>query len=519
MIKIMIVDDEKIIRKSIINKIEWNENLSCHAEAQDGIEALQTALNIRPDIVITDIRMPQMDGIEFIGRLRQLLPDVQTIFVSSYADFSYIKSALDYESCAYILKPIKKQELNNAVAKAIEKIEKNNLMYQTSQMQLKLLDRLLLSFYSQIPVSIADFQKTLKALHFHLSYFQVLTAHFLEIDESADFIAQIFNSEISFFSRECISRIIPVSSGTYIVFITNTKPFDPIALSRNLINRLSVSYSLDISIVLGRQTESLDDIANIFAEVKNSLNYLHLYSTHEIILPSEEENVQSRLSSEDTLPLSVTREIIDNIYTGDYEGLNKGLQHLQRFITGTPSFTLRSISDMFSRLLSDILRILYERQCSKSVIDQGIALMYKFTSCSLKDDYFHQFQDYCLSITSSLYKTTAVDEIIQQARIYIETHYSEPISLKQLSALYHLNISYFSTSFKAATGKTFSEYLTWIRMEKAKQLLAGKTVKISEAASLSGYEDTSYFGKVFKKYTGMLPNEYRKQLLSKQEAP
>ena len=519
MIKIMIVDDEKIIRKSIINKIEWNENIACHAEAQDGIEALQTALNIRPDIVITDIRMPQMDGIEFIGRLRQLLPDVQTIFVSSYTDFSYIKSALDFESCAYILKPIKKKELNNAVTKAIEKIEKNNLMYQTSQMQLALLDRFLLSFYSQMPVSVADLQKTLRALHFHLSCFQVLTAHFLEGDESADYITQIFNSEISFFSRECISRIVQVSPGTYIVFITAPKPFDPVTLSRNLINRLSVSYSLDISIVLGRQAYSLDDIANIFTEVRDSLNYLHLYSTHEIILPVKEENTQSKRSSEGGLSPSVIREIIDNIYTGNYEGLNNGLLQLQRFITGTPSLTLRTINDIFSRLLSDILRILYERKCSKAVIDQGIALMYKFTSCSLKDDYFHQFQDYCVSIAASLSKTTAVDDIIQQARIYIESHYSEPISLKQLSSLYHLNISYFSTSFKAATGKTFSEYLTWIRMEKAKQLLAGKSVKISEAATLTGYENTSYFGKAFKKYTGMLPNEYLKQLLNKQEVP
>ena len=104
MIKIMIVDDEPWIRTSLKNRIDWSEELILCGEASDGFEALQLAANLRPDILITDVRMPEMSGLTLIERLHEFLPDMQSVIISGYNEFEYVKSAIELDSCGYVLK-------------------------------------------------------------------------------------------------------------------------------------------------------------------------------------------------------------------------------------------------------------------------------------------------------------------------------------------------------------------------------------------------------------------------------
>lgn len=509
MIKLLIVDDEVIIRNSIKNKIEYADNHFVFEEAKDGIEALQIALNLRPDIVITDVRMPQMNGIEFITKLKKILPDIQTIFISGYNEFDYVKSALELESCAYVLKPIKKQELNCAVHKAIEKIRQNSLLHTSTQMQLNLLDKFLESFYNETAVSLSDFDNVLKNLHFQTMHYQILLVRFIDTINTAEYTEQTLNSVVTFISVEYTSRITSVSGNNFVIFLTSAEPMDLISYSRTLIKQLSIKYALDISIVLGRQTDTIADMPDIFKDAKDSLKLLHLYNTHEIILPQQQ--LEPSWSSE--FPENIARSIIDNIYTGNSTDLEDAVKNLSLFIQGTPTMTLYSINHIFSQILSDILRILYERQSPKTLIDQGILLMHRFSVCNLQEDFSSQFLDYCKCVVSSFQKSTSIDEIMHDAEAYIQAHYNEEITLKKISSFYYLNSSYFSISFKTVTGRNFNEYLTDVRIEHAKKLLSNTSIKINQVARLVGYEDTSYFGKAFRRHTGVLPSEYRKKLL------
>lgn len=514
MIKVIVVDDEKIIRNSIINKIEWNDELICCAEATDGVEALELSLNLRPDIVITDIRMPQMNGIDFIAKLKEILPDIQTIFVSSYNDFTYVKSALEFESCAYILKPIKKQELNDAVSKAVSKIEKMSLLQISTQFQLKLLDKFLESFYNQIDVPSDDFKKVLTNLYFRTKFFHVMLIRFIENFSETGYIEQIISILLTGFLPECTSRIVSVSQTNYVVFITSSYKENLIPCCRSLIKQLSIKHSLDCSIVLGAPCCSVDNIKSMFVSAKKELNLLHLYAVHEIILPDHDAHEPN---FDIKLPDSITKKIIDSIYMSDTNELNAAARQLNAFISSTPTLTLYNIKHIFSHLLSDILRTQYERHCPKSLIDQGIHLLYNFSTCTLQKDVSDQFFEYCSLTITSFRKVTSIEDIMQQAAVYMEEHFHEDITLNKLSDLYHLNLSYFSTSFKVFMGKNFNEYLTEIRMENAKKLLNDPHIKIRDVAFLSGYSDTGYFSKSFRKYAGMLPNEYRKQLLELKE--
>lgn len=511
MIKLLIVDDEVIIRNSLKNKIECSDNEIIFEEAKDGIEALQIALNLRPDIVITDVRMPQMNGIQFITELKKILPDIQTIFISGYNEFDYVKSALELESCAYVLKPIKKHELNCAVQKAVERIRQYSLLNSSTHMQLNLLDKFLESFYNGTVASLTDFDIILKNLHFHRSYFQVLLVRFSDTINTADYAEQTLNSAVAFLSSEYTGRIISVSNRNFVIFLTSSKPVELISYSKTLIKQLSIKYSLDISIVLGRQSDSIEAVPEIFKEARDSLKFLHLYNTHEIILPQE----QAEPSWPSSFPEHIARTIIDHIYTGNSVLLEDAVGSLDDFIQSSPAMTLYSINHIFSQILSDILRILYERQSPKTLIDQGISLMHRFSACNLQEDFSNQFLEYCKCVISSFQKSTSIDEIMHDAAAYIDAHYNEDITLKKIAAFYYLNSSYFSISFKTITGRNFNEYLTNVRIEHAKKLLENESIKINEVARLVGYEDTSYFGKTFRKHTGILPSEYRRRSLSK----
>ena len=162
MIKLMIVDDEPWTRTSLKNRIDWSEEMILCGEASDGFEALELAANLRPDIVITDVRMPEMSGLELIRRLREFLPDIQSVIISGYNEFEYAKSAIELGSCGYVLKPVRKEELNQVIKKAIDNIAQNNLLRLTTQTQAALLDQLLVNLYHEAPVSEESFLSVLR---------------------------------------------------------------------------------------------------------------------------------------------------------------------------------------------------------------------------------------------------------------------------------------------------------------------------------------------------------------------
>lgn len=510
MTKLMIVDDEVLIRTNIKNKIQWTDNLILCAEAKDGIEALQLALNLRPDIVITDVRMPEMNGISFIIRLKELLPDIQTIFISGYNEFDYVKSALELDSCAYVLKPIKRQELNAAIEKAVWRLEKNNMLRSTTQIQLRLLDSFLEGLYHGRPVSVSELESLLKSLHFHTSYYQLLLVRFVDSGDDCDNMEQKLNTAVAILSKNYTCRIRMVSPSIFAVFLTSREAVNILEYGKSLMRQLSVKYSMDVSIVLGQTCRFSKHVPFLFQTAKDGLSLLHLYNIHEIILPKQECDPPSVPA----FPQNLARSLLDSIYTCNLQLLDDAIHSFEQWLYGTPSLTLYDIRHIFSQLLGDVLRILYERQSQKELINQGISLMQDSSDATSPLELAKSFFSFCHQVCASFQRTSSTEDIIRQAQQYIQTRYREDITLKKLAELYYLNISYFSLSFKSVTGKNFNEYLTSVRMEHAKQFLQDKNMKINEAARMAGYEDMSYFGKLFRKYTGMTPKEYRTHYLT-----
>lgn len=510
MIKIMIVDDEPWIRTSLKNRIDWSEEMQLCGEASDGFEALQLAANLRPDIVITDVRMPEMSGLELIGRLREFLPDIQSVIISGYNEFEYAKSALELGSCGYVLKPVRKEELNRVIQKAIANIAQNNLLRLTTQTQAALLDRLLLGLWHETPVSEASFLPVLKHLHFFTGCFSVLAVRFLNGEESAETMGQRLNAAAAALFSSCTCQSFCVSDTVYGLFLTSEAPVDLPAAARELIRQLQVRASLDVSIAIGAACRSFERLGETFRSAREGLHHMHLFNAREIILPAAADQEHAP-SSGIALPGDITGGIIDSIYAHSRTDLDAAIGKLNDFIQTTPEITVYDINNMLYLMLGDLIRICYERNASKELCDRGIAFMQLLSGYQPQKDLIGQFAGYCWEISSSFQETPSIVQVIRNAEQYIRSRYDEDISLKKIAALFYLNPSYFSVSFKNVTGKNFNEFLTSVRMENAKQMLLNRSLRVSQVARMTGYDDCSYFSKAFRKYTGMMPSEYQQQ--------
>ncbi len=510
MIKLMIVDDEPWIRTSLKNRIDWSEEMILCGEASDGFEALELAANLRPDIVITDVRMPEMSGLELIRRLREFLPDIQSVIISGYNEFEYAKSAIELGSCGYVLKPVRKEELNQVIKKAIDNIAQNNLLRLTTQTQAALLDQLLVNLYHEAPVSEESFLSVLRHLHFFTECFSVLFVRFLNGEESAETIGQRLNAATAALFSSCTCCSFGVSETVYGVFLTSPDPIDLPAAAKELIRQLQIKASLDVSIAIGTGCRSFRQLGETFRSAREGLHHMHLYNAREIILPAAADPGR-KPSSGVSLPAGITGDIIDSIYSHSRTDLDAAIRKLNDFIQKTPEITVYDISNMLYLMLGDLIRICYERNASKELCDKGIAFMQLLSGYQPNRDFVSQFADYCWEISSSFQETPSIVQVIRNAEQYIRSRYNEEISLKKIAALFYLNPSYFSVSFKNVTGKNFNEYLTSVRMENAKQMLLNQSLRVSQIARMTGYDDCSYFSKAFRKYTGRMPSEYRQE--------
>lgn len=513
MLKIMLVDDEPWIRTSLKNKIDWSDSLQLCAEASDGYEALQLAHSLRPDIIISDVRMPGMTGLEMFKKMRDFLPDVQAIFISGYNEFEYVKSAIELSASGYVLKPIRKEELNETLARCLEKIRKNNLLMHSKQTQMDLLLKMLEAFYYQQTVSAKRLSEVLADLGFHTSYMNIILVRFTAPDQDPESLnAQLCRTAASIF-MESTCTVFSVSHSIYGIFLTSSKKTELLAGARSLIRQLSGRSGLDASVALGTTAHSCKALAASFASAHSGLKLMHLYSSHEIILPGQDKE-EGRTS----LPKDITSQLLDSIYSRNTSDLNDALKKLREFLLRSPSVTLSDVTHILHLLLGNILRVLCEQDENNILADEGITLMQDLSTGRPQREVLEDFCTFCQKAALAPGKAASVTTTIEKARRYLDTHYAEEISLKKMAALYYLNASYFSVSFKNVTGKNFNEYLTELRIEKAKKLLSDPDRKVNQVAHAVGYDDCSYFGKTFRKLTGMTPAEYQRQAVPAPES-
>lgn len=528
MYKILIVDDEKWIRKGIAAKLEDSGlTFSWIREASDGEDAWECIRTEEPDIIITDIKMPNLDGLQLIKSMRELYPDIHFIIISGYAEFEYAEQAVNMGVCGYILKPISDENLIKVMHGAIKKLQQKREVKEIIGLK-------------------ENLQKDNEALLHERFLNQMLNTNSSKEDEDT-VIAKLFGDKQNEF---CALVMLHIDSSNYIKSNFRYQDLELIKFSiKNILSELFkdaiiINNQGDLNqiyaLLFHPRKERLSELSSQFAmdAYTKVSKYLNISLT--VAVSGIAQNVTYELSKQVKAAFDLRLIYGSNkIYRYDNISLSQKFDlpehklillrkcmesydcsNILALLNDLFSYeNLKSYSGVYCRyMFSEIINILL-KVCTNSGIDVEASIDSDLLTGKVLDNF-----ESSAEVVSYLY-TSIVDalkvepvssfdckNIINKAIDFINHNYYMDLNIKELARKFAFNSNYFTTVFKQLTGQTFTKYLTDIRIKKACELLRSTELGMSEIAESIGYTDVQYFYRVFKKVTGKTTAEFRQSI-------
>ncbi|WP_199617348.1 response regulator transcription factor [Paenibacillus alkalitolerans] len=505
MFRVIIVDDEPVIRFGIKASVDWErEGFRVTGDYANGADALEAMKAAPADILITDIKMPLMDGLTLTRRALEFHPQLKVILVSSYSEFDYVREGLKLGVADYILKPtLEPEDLLDVVKKCSEKIRE----------EARLESRL-------IGVRSAELERRRR------SYEQGLKRYLIDKSDG-----------------------LPADSPSWL-----NEPYAAVYVMLNRVNALEETYGfLHKSIVLDQLVDALyrripEGIA--FPAAENELFLLlpgggeHLSNELVLLKMALEEEIGTTVSlgydtGEDAdgvkscfhnSKAACGRRFFEGEGIYRYESMIRNAErddrHLPMMVQTVPSHSGDQLCEIIGRWRSRwssggkspsalkeeacrVLSMLFKHSADPYALVESFDRMFKSETleelCELLEEQALELRKHNSDNVERLASHNPVDKALE----FIREHYLEPLTLQQVADYVHVSKNYFSILFKKTTEQNFIDFIIHLRIEKAKELLAGTDLKIYEVAERSGFNDVKYFSKLFKKMSGLTPIEYR----------
>ena len=528
MLKVLIADDEKKVCKLIQMLCDWKAlGMELAGCAYNGLEALDMAEKYKPDILITDVRMPGCDGIELIRRVREKMPSMEILIISGYADFKYAQSALRYGVSDYLLKPIKQNELETTLKKLGERCLQEQARKKASVQLMQYIEddnqRKRCSLFFDLllarqknPIPDRETLNREYGYHFIPGVYRILI---LKIDydpgrysgQAVQKIMENLDEILRGALKENCAEMELWQDGDMTYAVCNYSEDDSHLFRqaiRTAVDTIGVKrfqlWSARYSVGMGpavRECERLDES-----------------------LSGALDAVRDRL-------LEGCEKLLEPVYTkvpGDYSDLENDFKAACE--RGLQLYDEEILKEAVNRLKS---RMLSRKNVSGSDLLGTVkslgTYMISGSSESSKDERIEEFLrncDLCFSAELLFQKledlvVSLADNARQQqeeetsrpirlAKQYIINHFTEPLTLEMVAERAGFSSSYFSNVFKKETGTGFNEYLTSLRIERAKELLKSTRTNVKDVCVEVGYSDLKHFTAIFRKYTGLKPGEFRK---------
>lgn len=510
MIRTILVDDEVIIREGISNFIDWNAlGLELIGQAANGQEA-ETLIEVgAPEIIITDVKMPRMDGIELLALAKEKQPDCVVIMISSYDEFAYAQQALNLGAFAYLLKPIDTDRLIELLKEAAQRIEllhsKRNMLVQARADVLE--NKLKVLAFGGGADTFTDGEKKFLESFREFSVITVFTGTPVFNEET---FYEKLEQEIQNWMQEQEKNVLVkrFQKQRGIVVFCLFHRTDQNAAIRDL-HHIYAGYYKECVLGISERQRTFEELTVACRQSMEAVEYR--FFTKETMIFYEdtcekaEEKFQEVPDWSEQLKIVLKERTPEQIcrftdrvlvcileqkmpmvmaHTSMASILMEMIREL-REAGGKPEDLFFSVPDMIS-----------------SVLDEKDPVMMTDRLCQILQNvakYMENLEE--LRPGSAIYK----------AKRYIEEHYQDAaLRLEDVAEYVYISPSYFSTMFNKEMKIPFGSYLTQVRMEKAMQLLKTSDLKIYEIAERTGYQNVSWFTVAFKKYTGKSPGEYRK---------
>jgi len=533
MIKIVVADDEEKVCLLICSLIDWTSlGMEIVGVAHNGIEALSLVESCRPDILITDIRMPGYDGIELISRANEIDSNLEIIIISGYRYFEYAQNAIKYGVKDYLLKPIKKEDLLRALNKSAVKY-KMRLEQLSNDEQQKMrrqndANKLRANFFTEVlfkkDAPIGSISEINEVYHYSFSegLFQIIIVKLdCGYDAKYDGSMKILRDKMEQITNDVLKedcRDIGIyAQDCSVIAVLNYQDEDKKQIRKclkNVLDELSIQKNI---FQFSQFTLGLGGITDLPGLLRDSLDQARLAVDARLILGTQKviENVTPSST------VGVFGALLSQLNTSADAallGLNKedvlgAVDVLFENIKAESRLDGRSIRELVNEAFSTYLLLLRNHQFEWGDATEEYAQFCKYAErCSSVEDLYQFFRQVVGESLDTIIedKKQSDTKPIRLAKQYIQKNYMRPITLEIVGREVGFSTTYFSSLFKKETGRNFLEYLSQIRMEKAKELLKETNCSIAMVCEKVGYSDIKHFTKSFKNATGIKPNEYRK---------
>ncbi|WP_337101170.1 response regulator [Paenibacillus sp. YIM B09110] len=490
-IRVLIVDDEYLVRDLLKYCVDWSAlGYQIIGEAEEATGALEIMDKLLPDVVITDIRMPQTDGLELSVLIKKQYPNTKVLILSGHGEFHYAKKAIEAGVDHYLLKPINDEELTEVLGKLADKIWQENGVRQRMSQSLEAEREAMLLRLIQGQLNLNEMNRM------EQEWFKDSTRYCISVVES-----EARHDEDWQLSRYWYNAI-EDADGAYAVLDTSGKV---IILSSN--ENLDMNHILRLSpdkerwnLGIGTWKNRFGSISESYREALIALNYKMVTGTGIAIAYSERKQFLKQPAgsySSETLDFALHAKLAD--------GIVEQIEAVLFRIDLDQKEAMHKVQMEAVRLETHI------RSKLATKVDPRDSAIHNMRSLQMIMDYLKEIVRALLPDDTT--KELNNSQLVQKVQRHLERHYADPeLSLTTVANTFYINPSYLSRMFKSGTGSSFVEYITKLRMERAEQLLMRTEMKIYEVANDVGYNDAHYFGICFKKYKGMSVNEYRKNI-------
>ncbi|WP_163192952.1 response regulator transcription factor [Clostridium thermarum] len=513
MLKVLIVDDEPFVREGLKLIIPWEEyGFSICGEGIDGKDGLDKILSLDPDLVLMDIKMPGMYGIEVVKSARDNGHLGKYIMLTGYSDFEYARTSIILGVSDYILKPIDEDELIAAIKKVRSVIENENDIKRHIRNSEQILRQEVLKdiITGEEKQSVDDTRLKDSNIDMNFNSFQVAIVQYSEIKTETS------NKELF----ETVRELLETEDNVELTFFENkamlllkgTDATKSLLILEKLHKRLSGRLKTNIIITLGRTVENKEDIVNSYKDAKELIGTMFFYSGTRILAWDQMKDEVGIDSAEE--PTGELSKYVEEIYTyleiNDSDRIAEVFRNFELYLKRSkfsPEKVKGLYIDIFVELKERVLANYTQLAGSMPSNEEVISIIYE-------KENFQELMDYIEELVSSISGkicNTSSDNVVRRVINYMEKNYNKPLRLEALAELFNYNSAYLGKIFRSYTGENFNSYLDRIRIDNAKELLTQKDLKIYEVSERVGFKNKDYFFSKFKKYVGVSPKEYKRQ--------
>ncbi|MBD2868010.1 response regulator [Paenibacillus arenilitoris] len=515
---ILLVDDEAIDLEWLRRRVAGSDlALNVVGTAGSGFSALKLLETEQVDIILSDIRMPIMTGMEFARKAKELQPQVQIVFISGHEDFGYAKEALQINAAGYLLKPVDDRELYDMLRSLCEKVGKEREQHRSVAEALSLVNRELLLRWFNEP---AQDQAKLQHIHDFLAPLLAFGTA-AAIIEADDLEWKLPKEEER---RACLSRISRFieafaserGAGTFIagydsrfVLLANVEEERFASLLEELIGAVRRSFPVTITVGIGMYAKELGRLHESYRQAQAALSAKWLLGKNRLINDGSKSSPKAAFAPriEETV-----EKMLEAILDYDLVTIDDCL--IELFNRSVAMSRKQDVYDLIvrvtSKLHADLLQQsenLYELLKWES---HQPAVLYHFETMG---DVLSWLRRRFFELSELLYakKRKQSRKLVGEIVNYVDEKLEHRVTLKEVAARFAFTPNYLGHLFKEETGTLFSDFLNERRMNRVCELLADPTLKIYEIAERVGYKNIIYFNRQFKQSTGMTPGEYRKK--------